>query len=62
MIATHVNSVDDDSQKEIEASGKVEYHRLVDHLIDLRSKSQAGNSPIKTKADRAEAKAKNGKR
>jgi Protein of unknown function (DUF3102) len=58
MIATHANSLDDDSLREIEARGKVEYHRLVDHLVDLRSKSEAGNSPIKTKADRAEAKAR----
>jgi hypothetical protein len=61
MIAMHVKSKDEDTLKEIEASGKVEFYRLVDHMIELRNKLEANSGPVQTKADRAEAKAKSGK-
>jgi Protein of unknown function (DUF3102) len=57
MLATHAKTSDDEWLKEIEIN-PVEFNRLLDHLNDLRGKRDAGNNPIKTKADRAEAKAK----
>jgi hypothetical protein len=61
MIATHANSPDDDWLKEIEANGRVAFYQLCDHMNALRSKVEAITGPLKSKADRAEAKAKNGK-
>jgi hypothetical protein len=61
MITMHVKAKDEDTLKEIEASGKVEFYRLVDHMIEWRSKLEAISGPVQTKADRAEAKTKSGK-
>jgi hypothetical protein len=60
ILATHTKASDDKWLEQIE-SNPVEFYKLLDHMNDLRSKREASNSPIKTKADRAEAKAKNGR-
>jgi hypothetical protein len=60
ILATHADTSDAEWLEQIE-DNPVDFYKLLDHMIDLRSKREASNSPIKTKADRAEAKAKNGK-
>jgi hypothetical protein len=62
MFTTHAAASDDEWLEEIEnTSSKVEFYKLLDRMIAVRQKLEAGNSPIKMKADRAEAKAKNGR-
>jgi ParB-like chromosome segregation protein Spo0J len=56
----HIES-DDDWMCEIETVGVIEFRRHVDRMNGLIKKLDDNNSPIKTKADRAEAKAKGGK-
>jgi hypothetical protein len=60
MLATHTKASDDQWLEQIE-DNPVEFYKLLDHMIDLRAKREAANSPMKMKADRAEAKAKNGR-
>jgi hypothetical protein len=60
MITWNTKASDAEWLEQIE-DNPVEFYKFLDHMIDLRSKREAANSPIKMKADRAEAKAKNGR-